>query len=186
MMVDVQMWSMLCAVGVVVGVYLRMRPTRWMPLVARSAGMDAPPLPVTLMLELIAVAVRQGASIPRALQVIGVTSGTRLGRDMMCVASALNRGVEWNGAWTVVSPRGREAEEFELIRGALEPSWRHGVSPLLRIAAQVERIDRDERQRIEREAAGLSVRLLMPMGLCFLPAFILIGVVPSIAAFAGG
>ncbi|WP_243388805.1 pilus assembly protein [Bifidobacterium simiarum] len=177
-------WSLVCACAVIVFAYLRLRPVRWMPLLDRRTSCEE--LPVTLMLELIAVAVRQGSSIPRALQIIGAVSGTRLGDDMVHVASALNRGVEWNSAWSVVSPRGRQAENLEVLRNTLEPSWRHGVSPLLRIAAQVEQIDRDERQYIEREAAGLSVRLLMPMGLCFLPAFILIGVVPSIAAFAGG
>ena len=36
---------------------------------------------------------------------------------------------------------------------------------------------------IERNAAKLSVKLLMPTGLCFLPAFVLVGVIPAIASF---
>jgi len=38
-----------------------------------------------------------------------------------------------------------------------------------------------------REAAGrLGVRLVLPLGLCFLPAFILIGLVPVILSLAAG
>ena len=36
---------------------------------------------------------------------------------------------------------------------------------------------------MERAAARLSVRLLMPTGLCFLPAFVIVGVLPAIASF---
>ncbi|NEG97074.1 hypothetical protein GFD17_09975 [Bifidobacterium sp. SMB2] len=158
-------------------------------------------------MEMMAVAIRQGASIPRAMSVIGGVLVERegdavpaaiagaaasadvasagLGRQMLRVAAALNRGAEWDGAWAAPAPEGRHAAALQLMKSALEPSWRHGISPLLRIETTIEQIDLDERRSIEESAARLSVRILVPMGLCFLPAFILIGVIPSIAAFAG-
>ena len=51
------------------------------------------------------------------------------------------------------------------------------------IESAIEQLDRDERAAIERNAAKLSVKLLMPTGLCFLPAFVLVGVIPAIASF---
>ena len=39
---------------------------------------------------------------------------------------------------------------------------------------------------VARATATITVRLLVPTGLCILPAFVLIGVIPCIAAFAGG
>ena len=33
-----------------------------------------------------------------------------------------------------------------------------------------------------KETSRLSVRLLLPVGLCFLPAFICIGIVPTVAS----
>ncbi|PJM72514.1 hypothetical protein CS006_09735 [Bifidobacterium primatium] len=154
-------------------------------------------------MEMLAVAIRQGASIPRAMSVIGGVLVERegdampdaaasddaesdgLGSRMLRVAAALNRGAEWDGAWAAPAPDGRYDEAMRLMKSALEPSWKHGVSPLLRIETTIEQIDLDERRSIEESAARLSVRILVPMGLCFLPAFILIGVIPSIAAFAG-
>lgn len=72
---------------------------------------------------------------------------------------------------------------LERVAGVLEASWEHGDAPVGCIDAAVEQMDRDERSDIERHAARLSVRLLMPMGLCFLPSFILIGVLPVIVSF---
>ena len=58
-----------------------------------------------------------------------------------------------------------------------------GVSPLPQIHAAIEQMDGSERARIEQRASRLSVRLLLPMGLCLLPAFLLIAVVPTIMSF---
>ena len=54
------------------------------------------------------------------------------------------------------------------------------VIPLLEAAA-------DQERRIElagslRRAAVLGTRLLIPLGACFLPAFIVLGVVPTMLA----
>ena len=40
-----------------------------------------------------------------------------------------------------------------------------------------------ERSRIEQSAAKLSIRLLLPTGLCMLPAFVAIGVIPAVMSF---
>ena len=56
---------------------------------------------------------------------------------------------------------------------------------MIRIESAVEQIGRDEKQAVAQASGRLSVKVLMPVGLCFLPAFILISVVPSIASWAG-
>lgn len=196
------LWAFVASVVVTVTAYVCVASVRWSPLVGEG-GDERRSRPATaLVLEMIAVAVRQGASIPRALDVIGgvcVAGGDSgrerdddgsdahdLGSEMILVARALNRGADWDNAWGVADPDGPDAAALAVIRSALEPSWKHGISPLLRIETTIEQIDRDERRQIEEAAAKMSVRVLVPMGLCFLPAFILIGVVPSIVSFATG
>ena len=73
--------------------------------------------------------------------------------------------------------------DLGLLQSALESSWTHGDMPGVRLESAIEQLDRDERAAIERNAAKLSVKLLMPTGLCFLPAFVLVGVIPAIASF---
>lgn len=195
-----ELWAFAAAVMTATTIYLCVIDTRWAPLVGDGNGRRRIRPAVALVLEMIAVAVRQGASIPRALEVIGevcsraggsgaggdVGDDHDLGSEMIRVARALNRGADWDNAWGVADPDGPDAAALAVIRSALEPSWKHGISPLLRIETTIEQIDREERQRIEEAAAKLSVRVLVPMGLCFLPAFILIGVIPSIISFATG
>ncbi|PLS28730.1 hypothetical protein [Bifidobacterium parmae] len=94
---------------------------------------------------------------------------------------ALTRGATWHEAWG-----GADAGDaaLESIRDCLGAAWAHGVSPTARLELAIERYGRDETAAIEQAAAGLSVRLLAPTGLCFLPAFVLIGVLPAIVSFA--
>jgi pilus assembly protein TadC len=51
---------------------------------------------------------------------------------------------------------------------------------LNRVAADLRR---DLRAQAETAAAHASVKAVLPLGLCFLPAFLLIGVVPVVAGF---
>ncbi len=67
---------------------------------------------------------------------------------------------------------------------ALRPAWETGAAPvrLLRSAAR-------EEQRVQvaaaTQAAGrLGVRLMLPLALCHLPAFVLVGLVPVLASLA--
>ncbi|WP_146192039.1 hypothetical protein [Bifidobacterium catulorum] len=186
-------WQLLAAGTAGMAAYLHIGGRRAVALPGRPSCGTVPPVP--LLLELVAVAVRQGSSIPRALAVIGETllddgvtvepDDDALGIRLVAVANALNRGADWDNAWGVVPPDSRHRRSLDAIRETLAPSWKHGVSPLMRIETAIEQIDRDERRSIEEDAARLSVRVLVPMGLCFLPAFVLIGVIPSIVSFAG-
>lgn len=152
---------------------------------ALAASVCAPSL--TLVLELIAVAVRQGTSIARSLEVIGGVIQGDLGRALALAGSALGRGSTWGEAWALtgvdaaLDASGQRS--VELVRETLEMSWRYGDSPVGRIEAAVAQLDAHQRAEIERYAANLSVRILLPTGLCVLPAFVLIGIVPTIASF---
>lgn len=71
---------------------------------------------------------------------------------------------------------------IDAIRDALADSWNRGVSPIGRLEAAIDQADAVERAAIEQGAARLSVRLLLPTGLCFLPAFLFLAVIPSIVS----
>ena len=141
-----------------------------------------------LILRMLQVSLRQGSSIPRALDMVGKAVGDDCGVRMSEVGSSLTRGVPWADAWHAAdSPSGEDTNttqrDLGLLQSALESSWTHGDMPGVRLESAIEQLDRDERAAIERNAAKLSVKLLMPTGLCFLPAFVLVGVIPAIASF---
>ncbi|KFI92865.1 tadc [Bifidobacterium saguini DSM 23967] len=163
-----------------------------------------------LILRLLRVAVAQGSSIPAACEAVGNAVGGEIGAALEQVGLRLQQGVRWADAWRIAEcNRGNTAQSendfhvneqiranantrtdsknvdsyLTMIRLALEPSWMHGDAPGVRLEATLEQMDSDERSVIERNAAKLSVKLLLPTGLCFLPAFIAIGVIPSIVSF---
>jgi pilus assembly protein TadC len=63
--------------------------------------------------------------------------------------------------------------------------WSAGVEagPLLEAVAA--RFGRAERRRLSQAAARLGVYLMAPLGLCYLPAFVALGLVPIMLSLAG-
>jgi hypothetical protein len=149
-------------------------------------AMARPPVRIVLVLEMLAVAIRRGASISHALERVSMAIDDDLGWAIGRVVCRLHRGIAWTPAWAPVCDGNACGVCCTVLRDSLEASWRLGASPLPRIEAVVQQLDSAERNRIESEAAHLSVKLLLPTALCFLPAFVLIGVIPCIAAFAQG
>ncbi|WP_416517322.1 pilus assembly protein [Bifidobacterium asteroides] len=141
---------------------------------------------LSLVLALLGVAVRQGASLPRAMSVVGGLLPGPYGLRMVRVAHLLGRGNGWDLSWSGAIGDPDYGQSMQVLADCLEPSWRLGSSPLARIETTMRQLHRHARSVLARVAATITVRLLVPTGLCILPAFVLIGVIPCIAAFAGG
>lgn len=137
-----------------------------------------------LVVQMLAVALRKGASVPCALDAVGEVTGGLAGDALCTVSQRLCRGVSWDDAWQVGDDDGISV--CRLIREGLRDSWKHGSSPVRGLELAVQCADRDARHAIEQGAAALSVRILLPMALCFLPAFVVIGVVPTAMSLIGG
>jgi tight adherence protein C len=72
-------------------------------------------------------------------------------------------------------------EELRAAASALEAAERWGAPPAEALAARAEALRSRARMRAEAEAGRAAVRLAFPLVLCFLPAFVLLTVVPTIA-----
>lgn len=130
------------------------------------------------VVELLAVAVESGASVPHAMRSVGAVVGGAAGTDLTRASAALVLGASWPVAWAHAPALGATVD-------GLAASWTTGAAsgPALRASAAEVRRTRD---RAAREAAArLGVRLVLPLGLCFLPAFVLVGLVPVLISFAG-
>jgi len=149
------------------------------------------PMDVTVLLELLGAALRAGAGVPRALEAAGASldgapdrGGGRGGaadggsdRDVLrAVADALRLGADWDAAWRDAPVR------LAPVRRALRGAWADGASPSGALRAAGEELVRARRAAARTAAARLAVRLVLPLGVCFLPAFVLIGLVPVLLA----
>ncbi len=139
-----------------VGVVLMFLASRWNRRLVRSA--QPRDLTPGLEYDLVAIAVAGGAALDRA---------------RASVEAAMARyggGVHRDDAG---------------IESVLELSRRAGVpaAELLRSEATERR--RSARAEVQERAQALSVRLMLPLGVCVLPAFMLLGVVPLLLSVIG-
>lgn len=134
-------------------------------------------LAVELVMVLVASALRSGAPVPRALAVVASRLPEAQGQVLRRVCRALEWGASWRTATSHV-----EGPMASLL-AALAPAWESGASPTAALRLWSEQLRR-ERQAVAREAAArLSVHLVLPLGACLLPAFVLLGLVPLVMSF---
>lgn len=118
-----------------------------------------------------------GASIPRALAALAEACAHE---ELAWTARALRVGASWEEAWEDAPTWARPLGE------ALEASWTCGTDPegMLARCAAWERRTRLVEARTKAEE--LSVRLVGPLGVFFLPAFLALGIAPLLAHLMGG
>jgi len=157
-------------------------PARGQPPADRGAdrGAAAPVLDLLVLLDLVDAAVAAGAGLPRALAAVGDAAGGPDGAAMRRASSALVMGADWSAAWA-----GAPARLGPVIDG-LAPTWATGAAPGPVLRAAAEHVRRERRRATREAAARLGVHLVLPLGLCFLPAFMLIGLVPVLISLGAG
>ena len=131
---------------------------------------NVPPVDTALVLELLAAQLRAGLA---PLAALGTLAEALNSRPLRTVCQRLQMGSGWGSAWS-----GSAAGTFGELRDALAPAYTGGApsTALLLSLADAHRLN--ERRAAERAAGKLSVALVVPLGLCSLPAFICLGIVP--------
>lgn len=132
-----------------------------------------------MMLELVAAMLDAGSGIGRCLELVAASASTEYGKALRPVVSALAIGADWETAW--LSSEIRMPEILEL-RDALGFAALTGAPSSAILYAQAARLRRQRFRTAEKRAASLGVKLVIPLGLCSLPAFICLGVVPVLLA----
>ena len=131
---------------------------------------NVPPVDTALVLELLAAQLRAGLA---PLAALGTLAEALNSRPLHTVCQRLQMGSSWGSAWS-----GSAAGTFGELRDALAPAYTGGApsTALLLSLADAHRLS--ERRAAERAAGKLSVALVVPLGLCSLPAFICLSIVP--------
>ncbi|WP_373427134.1 type II secretion system F family protein [Arthrobacter sp. B3I4] len=132
-----------------------------------------------MMLELIGAVLDAGSGLGRSLEVVVLHTAPALRLHLDRVVSALALGTDWETAWR--SSRALPAELLAL-RDALGFAAVTGVPSSAILYAQAARLRREQFRAAERRAAALGVKLVVPLGLCSLPAFVCLGIVPVLLA----
>lgn len=138
------------------------------------AATGTPPIEVPVLMELLGAALGAGAPVPRGLQATGEAIGGSDGLSLSQVGAALRLGATWSEAWQNAPTR------LQLIGQALRPAWEDGAAPRETLRAASEDLRRTRRDNARIAAEQLAVQLVLPLGLCLLPAFVLLGLMPVV------
>jgi pilus assembly protein TadC len=130
------------------------------------------------VIDLLALTLRGGAGLVEAMEAVATCVGGLLGLHLKTVAAASRWGVDEATAWASVPSAWQPAAR------ALRMAATAGVPPADVLVRAAEEVRRAEQQRLEVATATLGVRIVLPLGLAFLPAFVLTTVVPIVLALA--
>jgi len=170
--------------GVPAGVAVAYGVDRWLkrqePAEAREARTRAE-ADLPLAADLLAAALRAGAPVDRAVAAVAEALGGPLADRLDRVARSLRLGADPPEAWSHLDGI---AGAGRLIAAAVRSSSSGGAlsGACTRLADDL-RADR----AISAEAAArrAGVLIVLPLGLCFLPAFLLAGLAPVVIAVLG-
>lgn len=155
------------------------RVTRW---TQRRAATDAEPLALAGAWDLLAACLRAGMPVPVAVRAVAEGLDEPAGPALLRTAELLALGADSTQAWLPAL----ECTATARLAKAARRSGRSGTAlaeSLTRLATEVRA---GARERSEARAQRAGVLIAAPLGLCFLPAFLVIGVVPVLIGLAGG
>jgi tight adherence protein C len=130
-------------------------------------------------IDQLTICVEAGLGFDAALARVATTTEGPLNDELRHTISDIQAGVPRAQALRALSDRTQVIEIRQLVTALLQ-AQKHGVpmSETLRIQSSEMRLKR--KQRTEEKAAKLTVKMLFPIIVCFMPVFIIIAVVPAL------
>lgn len=183
---DLAPWLAAACAGLAVAFLVRPRADRRGHTVAtpddppsragRPISTDVPSLRVAALLDLIAVALDVGLAPAAALAAVAVGAPepdrSRLRRAVAVV------DMSGDAAWRMLA----DDPMLGPLARALDRSERSGAPVAAAVRGLADEARRDTRAARLAEARRVGVRTAAPLGACFLPAFFLIAIVPTVIA----
>lgn len=132
--------------------------------------------------ELLATCLEAGAAPAEAMGVVAEHLDGAVAHGLRPVAAALRTGADPAAAWALLP--GEHAAVMHRLARTVVRATATGAPLAQSLSAYAEDERAVLRGRAEAAARRAGVRAVAPLGLCFLPAFLLLGVVPVVASVA--
>lgn len=131
--------------------------------------------------DLLAACVEAGAAVEPALLTVADALGGPLADELRGVQHRLALGLDPVTAW-----RALEASELRPLVRAVLRAHESGAGVSAAVARLSEDLREQARSDVLARARSVEVRAAGPLAACFLPAFVLLAVVPLVAAMLSG
>lgn len=131
--------------------------------------------------ELLAAALRAGAAPDAAAASVAEAVGGPMGQRLARVGRALRLGATAEEAWSYLG----DVDGRRRLVHAADRAQHSGAAFAGSLQRLAEDLRADRLTAAEAAARRAGVLIVLPLGLCFLPAFVLAGLVPVIVAVLG-
>ncbi|WP_445167371.1 type II secretion system F family protein [Mycolicibacterium sp. Dal123E01] len=162
----------------------RIGPDAELPVTAPPRRVDDP-LATASALDVFAVCLSAGMSVAAAAAATAPSAPDRLGAVLRRAADLLALGADADRAWSGSAEGAADAEGSEALARLARRSASSGSALAQGVAELAEQSRQDAGHAAAAAAERASVLIAGPLGLCFLPAFICLGIVPVVAGLAG-
>lgn len=153
-----------------------------LPGASSRRAADCGPLALAAAWELLAAGLRAGMPIPSAVRAVADRLEGAAGAALRQTADLLALGADveqaWQPAW--------DCDSTARLAGFARRSGRSGTALAESVARLAVAQRASARDQSEADAQRAGVLIAGPLGLCFLPAFIALGVVPVVIGLAMG
>jgi pilus assembly protein TadC len=129
--------------------------------------------------DLLAVCLAAGIPVPGALAAVAAAVPGPLGGELQQVAGLARLGADAGRAWQGAGPA------LEPLARALRRSETSGARAAPALQALAVELRASARAATDAAVRRAGVLILAPLGLCFLPAFVCLGIVPLVIGLAG-
>ncbi|MFF0726848.1 type II secretion system F family protein [Streptomyces sp. NPDC004134] len=172
------------AVGAVAGLAAAYGIRRWQRHTAtvarRDAGIRTGP-DLALAADLLAACLAAGAGPREAAAEVGRSLGGQVGTRLAQGAAELRLGAAPHAAWAPLA----ELPGAARLAGWLEQADHTGVPVVDAVSRLAAECRAEETRAAAARARRAGVKVAGPLGLCFLPAFLAVGVAPVVMGLAG-
>jgi pilus assembly protein TadC len=163
-------------VGIVCARWISKRPASAQRALERRVAIELP-----FAVDLVAAALRAGAPPDAAARYVAEAVGGGVGDRLRRVELALRRGTPTAQAWALLG----EGDAAVRVARAAERSGDSGAALAGALGRVADDLRADAVVAAEARARTAGVLVVLPLGMCFLPAFVLVGLIPVIVAVVG-
>ncbi len=144
---------------------------------------DGDPLATASSLDVLAVCLAAGMPVSSAARATTASAPPQLAMMLGRAADLLALGADADTAWS--APPGAFERQYESLLRLARRSAASGAALAEGVAELAEQSRQDAAHAAAAAAERASVLIAGPLGLCFLPAFVCLGIVPVVAGLAG-
>ena len=158
----------------------RIQPPGIVPTSRRPASSVVDPLAAASTLEVLAACLRSGMAVSTAAGAVAPSAPPDLARILHRASDLLALGADPASAWS-----GQADDHADALLRLARRSASSGAALAQGVAGLASQTRDDAADAARAAAERASVLIAGPLGLCYLPAFLCLGIVPVVVGLAG-